>query len=224
MNKHLRLLLLLTFSCVFFSCSLEEDDEPEVLTVAFAKVDNPGGRSKFHLILDDDKRLYTAETGDLVFPDLGYPQDGKRVFVSYNVLEPASANEIKLKNLLYVPISSIATENSSGRNDRHQLEMLYVGADYLNVLLSNVLPVSDSNSDVLLVEKGYEEATNSLYFDLIYSNGGETGYGSTMIPVCFDLSSLKEVYQNQNEVNLVISTYEKDGENPKLYTGKYKWQ
>ena len=222
MKKQLNVLLLLLL-CVLCSCSLDTDDNsPEKMYVAFATVENPNATPKFYLLLDDNTKLYTAETGELANPDQGYPQNGRRVFVSYEALEPATANNIKLRNLVYVPVNGIATGNTTGRNDRYRLEMLYPGGtDFLNVLISHSFPTSSGNKhDILLIKKEYQE--DAAYFDLIYSNNENPGYDVIMSPICFDLSPLKENYPDS--IKLVINTYAEGVESPKTYTMKYKWQ
>lgn len=218
MKKLLNVLLL----CVLLSGCLPEDEEKsEIIYVAFATVENPNATTKFFLVLDNDTKLYTAEIGELADPDLGHPKDGRRVFVNYNVLEPASANNIKLKNLVYVPISGM-TNNTTERNDRYRLDMLYLGAGYLNVLMSHNFSSSLIDKlEILLIRKDSQEE-GTAHFDLIYNNGGDSGTNFSMSPICFDLSPLKTTYPDS--VKLVISTYEESPESPKIHTMKYKWQ
>ena len=221
MKKKLNLLLLLSF-CVLCSCSLENDDKREDIYVVFATVENPNATPKFYLVLDDGTKLYTAETGDLADPDQGYPKNGSRVLANYNVLKPASANNIRLRNLANIPIDSISGNNTAGRNDRYRLDMLYPGADFLNVLLSHNFTSSlIDKHNILLVQKDSQEE-GTAYFDLIYSNGGDSGTDFSMSPMCFDLSPLKEIFPDS--VTLVINTYETSAETPISYTMKYKWK
>jgi len=217
--KKLNLLLLLSL-CVLCSCSLENDDKQEEIYIAFATVENPNAAARFFLVLDDGTKLYTAETPDLANPDQGYPKDGSRILTNYNVLKPASSNNIRLINLANVPIDKISEENTTKRNDRYRLDMLYPGGkDYLNVLISHNFSSSlIDKHDILLVQKDLQEA----HFDLIYSNGGDSGANFSMSPICFDLSSLKETFPDS--VTLVINTYETSAETPKTYTMKYKFK
>ena len=222
MRKQLNILLLLLFCVLLSGCLPDNEEKPETIYAVFATVENPNAMSKFYLVLDDSTKLYTAEVGELADSDFGYPKHGRRVFVHYNVLEPASANNIKLKNLIYVPISGITINNTTERNDRHRLDMLYPGANYLNVLISHSLSsASSSEYDVLLIKKDSEEE-GVAHFDLLYSNEGNSGHDFAMSPICFDLSSLRTTYPDS--VKLVINTYEESSESPKVHTMKYKWQ
>jgi uncharacterized protein (UPF0333 family) len=190
--------------------------------IAFATVENPNAAAKYYLLLDDGTKLYTEETNDILDPDQGYPKDGRRVFVSYNTIEPESANKIKLKNMAYATIGGISENYDIGRNDRHQLLMLYIGGgDYLNALVAHYLTsASNSKHEVALIMKDSEEE-GTVYFDLIYSNKGNSGYDYAISPICFDLSSLKEIYADS--VKIVINTYE-ESTTSKSYSTVYKWQ
>ena len=215
MKKQLNLLLLLLL-CTLCSC-LKTDDNRKDTYMAFATVENPERIAQFYLILDDGTRLYTAETPKLTDPNQGYPADGKRVFVSYNELKPKT--DIKLLTLAGVAIKGISPENTTGRNDRHQLVMLAGGANFLNVLVGhNYSSFSNIQHDVILRKKEYR--ADEAEFDLIYSNKGDSGYEYGTSPFSFDLSPLKEQYPG--EITLVINTYEQT--TPKAYTITYKWQ
>ena len=217
-----KLLLLLLLLCALCSCSLDLDDKQEEAYVAFATVENPNATPKFHLLLDDGTKFYTAEVGELANPDEGYPKDGRRVLINYSIVKPESNINIKLRNLTNVPLGIISIENSSRRNDRHRLEMLYPGgADFLNVLMShNYTSSTNVQHDILLVKK--ELRADEAEFDLIYSNNGDLGTEFGMSSISFDLSSLKEQYPDS--IKLVVNTFETSAETPKAYTMKYKWK
>lgn len=218
-------LLFLMVLVLLVACNRDNEVQENVV-MKIATVENPSTSSNFYLRLDDNKRLWTAQS------DLKYyrPVDGQRVIATYVVLtnKADSSNyqhDVKLKDVYEILTKGIFNikpdEQDSIGNDPLTLMDLWIGGDHLNIEF-NYPGYSKIHYINLVADSAKTYTDNKIHLELRHNaNGDYPGYNIWGM-ASFDLKPLK-LNAAGDSVNLVIHTREYRSPQNISYSLTYKF-